>query len=98
MIYAISILAIIQFLFIVYCIKHIKFINKELDAISRERGHLSMDIVHLMKSNVEIIKVIDNHSKNLNQLVTATEYLFGTLDKSKMPKDKPIFKSPEGEA
>jgi len=97
-IYAISILAIIEFLFIIYCIKHIKLINKELDAISRERGHLNMDIIHLMKSNVEIIKVIDNHSKNLNQLVPATEYLLSTLDKTKIPKDKPIFKSPEGEA
>lgn len=98
MIYAVLALAIIQLAFIVYCIKHIKLIIKELNSIDKEQHEQNMDIIRLMKTDVELTKVVDNHATALSQLVPVTEYLLNIMDKGKLSTDKPVFKSPKGDA
>lgn len=79
-----------------YFARHISLINKELNTICDSDIKTAEDILRLTKMDYEIAKVIDAHSKTLNQNNLALEYIFEMNTKNK--KEKSIFEPPHGEA
>lgn len=83
----------------IYFIKHILLLNKELDELNNEQHQQNMDIIHLMKMDVEIANTVDTHTTVMKQMVPAVEHLLDLSDKKFLKKTKTnIFNSPQGEA
>lgn len=99
MIYAILAILLLWALSTFYCIKHIALINKELQQLNTEQHTQNKDIMHLLKMDFEIAKVVDNHGKSIVQTQTVLEYI---LEKSESKNIKlnttNIFEPPKGEA
>ena len=99
MIYAISILAFLWLVSCMYFIRHISLIIKELNGIDKEQHQQNMDIIHLLKMDIEIAKTIEHNTNVLNQTNAVAEYLLELNDKTFVKKDKSnIFNPPKGEA
>ena len=99
MIYAIITLSILWFVSSIYFLRHITLIIKELNSIDREQHQQNMDIIHLLKMDVEIAKTLDHNAKVINQTNAVTEYLLELNDKTFVKKDtSKIFNPPKGEA
>lgn len=99
MIYAIITLSILWFVSSIYFLRHITLIIKELNSIDREQHQQNMDIIHLLKMDVELAKMLEHNAKILNQTNAIAEYLLELNDKTFVKKDSTnIFNPPKGEA
>ena len=99
MIYFIIIFFVLWLVMCGYFLKHIRLIINELNEINKEQHQQNMDIIHLLKMDVEIAKTMDHNAKVLNQLNAVTEYLLELNDKELVKKSPSnIFSSPKGEA
>jgi hypothetical protein len=99
MIYAIIILSILWFISSIYFLRHIALIIKELNSIDKEQHQQNMDIIHLLKMDIEIAKALDHNAKIINQTIAIAEYLLELNDKTFVKKDSVnIFNPPKGEA
>lgn len=99
MIYVIIILSILWFVSSIYFLRHIALIIKELNEINKEQHQQNMDIIHLLKMDVEIAKTLDHNIMILNQTSAITEYLLELNNKTFVKNDVTnIFNSPKGEA
>lgn len=99
MIYAIITLSILWFISSIYFLRHIALIVKELNELDKEQHQQNVDIIHLLKMDVEIAKTIDHNTKILNQTSAVAEYLLDLNDSSYGKKNtSSIFNPPKGEA
>jgi hypothetical protein len=99
MIYAIITLSILWFVSSIYFLRHIALIIKELNEIDKEQHQQNMDIIHLLKMDIEIAKALDHNAKIINQTNAVAEYLLELNDKPFVKKDSAnIFNPPKGEA
>jgi hypothetical protein len=99
MIYSIITLSILWFVSSIYFLRHIALIIKELNEINKEQHQQNMDIIHLLKMDVELAKTLDHNAKIINQTNAVTEYLLELNDKTFVKKDaSKIFNPPKGEA
>lgn len=103
MIYLVCILSVLWIVSTLYFLKHVRLITKELEEINKEQHNQNMDVIHLLKMDVQITseltkqaEAINEHAKILNQIITILE---SPSKKSKMfSTDSDIFNSPKGEA
>lgn len=99
MIYFVIIFFVLSLVICGYFLRHIRLIIDELHEIDKEQHQQNMDIIHLMKMNVDITKMLDHNAKVLNQMTAITEYLL-ELNGKELSKKSPsdIFSPPKGEA
>lgn len=82
-----------------YFLKHIRLIINELHEINKEQHQQNMDIIRLLKMDIEITKMLDHNATVLNQTSAVTKYLLELSDTSSLNKTSSnIFNSPKGEA
>lgn len=98
MLYAIIILSALDLCAFFYIMKHVVLINRELDDVHRQVIKANEDIIHLLKMDLEISKVVDNHAKGIVQLNTAMEYIFDKDSKTDKKQTNNIFEPPHGQA
>ena len=98
MIYLLIILFFLWLVTVAYFLKHIRHILNELTEIDKEQHQQNMDIIHLLKMDVEITKVLDHNSKVLNDTNKVVEYLLDINDKVLVKNKLDIFSPPKGEA
>jgi hypothetical protein len=99
MIYFVIGLTVVWLVICGYFLKHIRLIIDELNEINKEQCRQNMDIIHLMKMDVEITRTLDHNAKILNQTSAVTEYLLELNDKEIVKKSpSSIFSPPKGEA
>ena len=95
MIIALSILFVLWVVSSLYFLKHVRLIIKELNEINKEQRQQNMDIIHLLKMDVEISKQLTNHGIALQDIIN---YIESSSSKKKMFEQTNIFNSPKGEA
>lgn len=95
MIAALIILYVITLVVFVYLLRHLTLIIKELNAIDKEQHQQNMDIIHLLKMDVEISKLLTNHGLAIQDVI---DYIEASSSKKKIFDQTNIFNSPKGEA
>lgn len=98
MLYALIILSALFLCAFFYIMKHIVLFNRELDDIHKHVVKTNEDVVHLLKMDLEIAKVVDSHANSIVQLNTAIEYLFEKDIKTTKKENNNIFEPPHGQA
>lgn len=82
-----------------YFLKHIRHIQDEFIALDKEQHQQNMDIISLIKRDIEVTEAVNNHAKSLTHIITATEYILHEKESKKiLSSGSDIFKSPKGEA
>jgi hypothetical protein len=70
-----------------------------LIALDKEQHQQNMDIISILKQNIEISNAIDNHAKVITEIVNVTEYSLNEKESKKLFKTgSDIFNTPKGEA
>ena len=99
MIYAIVTIMFLWAISTIYFLRHIKSINNELEELGKEQTMQNKDIMHLLKMDFEIAKVVDNHGKSILQTQTILEYIIEKSEsKNIKTKSTNIFEPPKEEA
>jgi hypothetical protein len=94
MIYAIITLFVLWFISSIYFLRHLALIIKELNEINKEQHQQNKDIMHLLKMNVEITKLLTSHEVAIQDIINYIE----PSSKKKVFEQSNIFNPPKGEA